>query len=742
MNTILNQGLWVVSGLFLFAVAWVRFNKPPTNRSGTTFLLFYSGIVFYYALLVALWLLVILILVGGGHGLDWVGQTISNSLKAHEQLSPAIPVVAALMITVASQFKYVRKLDTAARQFCMALAAIPREADQLAMELAQSAEFVANQKLIEAVKREIVTNIGPKAVNFNNDGTLSSRFTRAVSLYWLFVMPDNTGTPLTFSSNASNRTSYARIMRLNDKIANQATSLYQIVIENGLACFTSSKPTRQMEEALKRSIHDLAYVVCSLIARYVLFQNVTSSQRRRRLSTMGFNARDHQPAFGANQWVASILTVIILFSFFSIVMPGQQPFHRAFLISVLVAVQLGIALIGGTVVAQRFIRRDEGEGTRFPPLAELLAAGLVVIGLCVAIRIGWPLIPHLLKTGNFGLNEALADFEKRWAFVLLPFICTVSIGLLCSYLGAAHWGWLRSSMVGGVCNGLAFVIAALLIGQLLPEEFLINRVNPQLHVAKLMMVSIMGAVGIVLGAIVLAVFPRSIRAAQAVASLSESSSIAVSHTHLPALESPLPASEVDVATVMSAGAPRELGGYFKPSVEDLEGRYVCFRPTFSNSRVINAYVMTIRWDEKRSHLTFEEQNREDSTHTQKGKVYVPDGKPFMNLVTVDKGALRLIIISRPEAGLARGLITTLSNPGGMNFIPASTVVVLRRLGSDTPQLGFVHPGAPDYDLYLTQLASVAPHYGKFAPLYGSPAINADAVKHPGVRSLETLATAS
>jgi hypothetical protein len=37
-------------------------------------------------------------------------------------------------------------------------------------------------------------------------------------LYWLFVMPNDSGTPLSFPTNAGTRAAYARIMRLNDKI--------------------------------------------------------------------------------------------------------------------------------------------------------------------------------------------------------------------------------------------------------------------------------------------------------------------------------------------------------------------------------------------------------------------------------------------------------------------------------------------------------------------------------------------
>jgi hypothetical protein len=667
--------------------------------------------VFYYALLMGLWLLVILLLTGSGYGLSKIGGAVASSLKDHQELSPSVPVVAALIITVASQFKYVRDVDTAARSFCIALAAIPREADQLAIELAYGAEFrLTNQKLIDSVSREITENIGSNAVNFENDGTMSSRFTRAVALYWLFVMPNDSGTPLSFPTNAGTRATYARIMRLNDKIVVQSNKLYEAMMEHGLAFFTSSTRTRQMKEPLKRSMHDLSYVVCSLIARYVLFQNVTASRRRRRLSSMGFNAREHMPAFGRDQWVASILAIIVLFSFLSVVLPGRQPFPVAFLYSVLISVQLGIALIAGTMVAQRFIRRDEGEGTRFPPLAELIAAGLVVVGLCVAVRIGWPLVPSLIKTGKLGLSESINFFTERWAFVLLPFVCTISIGLLCSYLATSNRRAPHLSAIGGICNGLAFAMAGLLIGYLLPEE-LLSQLNPQIQVAKVILMGTLGTAGVVLGAIVLSVFPRSIRSAQAIARMGESRSANMST--LPVLEDPT-SRAVEVATMTNTTAPRDLGGYSRSGIEELEGRYVCFRPMFSNPEVINAYLVVIRWDERRSCLIFEEQNRPDSAHTQNGLVYLPDGKPFLSLVTMEKGSVRLIMVARPDGGLARGMIMTLSNPGGTHFIPTAAPIVLRRLGEIVPQLGFVHRNSPDYDLYLTQLRSVAPHFGTFA----------------------------
>ncbi|MGY3698660.1 hypothetical protein ACVIGA_008802 [Bradyrhizobium sp. USDA 3240] len=712
MHTVVNHGLWIASGLLLFVVALIRFSRPPTNRTGTTFLLFYTGVLFYYALLIGLWLLVIILVSAGGYGFD--GIPIAQSLKANEWLSPSLPVIGFLVITVASQFKLVGRIDTGARQFCIQLAAIPAEAEQLAVELAHGQLQLMDRTLIENVSREITLNIGENALCLTNDGSLASRFTRAVSLYWLFIMPDNAGTPLPFPTNISGRSTYTRIMRLNERAVEQSLGLYDSLMENGLACFTSSRPTRAMEEALKKSIQDLSLTICRLIARWVLYLEVTENRRRKRLSSMGLNPRDHSPAFGRDQWVASILVIIVLFLFMSIAVPGKQPFSQTFMYSVLMAIQLGMAVIAGTAVAQRFIRREEENVSQFPPLAELTIAALVVVGLCIVLRIGWPLVPDLLNTGSVSLAQSLSEFSDRWPFVLLPFVCTFSIGLMCAHLGRQNSNWLRLALLGGVLNAATFVVTTLLVTQLLSGEFL-ERIQGTPNLTKLL--TSLGVAGFVLGAIVLAIFPRSIRSSQTVTMFDPSRSF-LTKARLGvagATDQPVEIPSGGTGRMGPRGASRELGSYSRDSIADLEGRYVCFRPTFTNAAVVNAYEISIRWDDKRACLVFEERNRPDSSHSQIGQVHIPDGRPFMNLVTVDKGALRLIMVTRPDhVGIARGLMLTLANPGGVHFIPATAPVVLRRLSDIVPQMGFVHRNSSDYATYIAQLSDVAPEFATFA----------------------------
>jgi len=227
-------------------------------------------------------------------------------------------------------------------------------------------------------------------------------------------------------------------------------------------------------------------------------------------------------------------------------------------------------------------------------------------------------------------------------------------------------------------------------------------------------ISIIGVIGLFIGAIVLPIFARSLRLVREGDHIVTGRSSALATGHLAT-------RDVREGVAGQRLAALDLGGYSRQGVTELEGRYVCFRPSFGDPNVINAYLVVIRWDETRSCLVFEEQSRPDSIHTQKGVVYVPDGRPFLNLVTIDKGSVRLIIIARPQGGLARGVIMTLSNPGGTHFIPAATPVVLRRVGEIAPQLGFVHRTSPDYDFYVAQLNGVVPEYGKFANFLATPA---------------------
>jgi hypothetical protein len=698
MGIALSSSYWVVPALLLLVVAWNKFNSPPTNRSGTTFALFSFGAIFYYALILALWLLVSVSGIGFGRFVS-----LANS-ASQAQIAEYAPIFAALIIVVASQFPRVDRIDTTARTFCFSLAAIPREADRLSVELASADFEPPTEQLRRQVTKFICENINSQAVNFNRDGTLSARFTRAVVLHGLFIRPKDDLTPLAFSTSAHGKSAYSAIMNVHETIANRANARYEEMIREGLAYFTSPHPAKELEEALSKTITELSNLVCSLIARYVLYCDVTRGARRQRLSSMGFDATHPTPTFGPDQWAATIVAVVILSIITMVLMPGSKHLGapRILTIAITYAVSIGFAVMAAVVVAQRFIERHEGEKPAYPPFGELLVAALIVIGLSIAIRIAIPLVPAFIEGNSTGaaLQDVVSQFRERLPGIITPFMCTISLGLLCSYVDL--WGGtsVRVAMVGAIGNGLAFSVAGFLVGTMLDPSVLAQFFDLNPDQARLIIIANTGITGAVIGVMVLTAFRKSEHARK------DDAGHALLETSLPlgGLEPPVPSS--------SDSAAKNLGAYSRVNVEELEGSYVCFRPGFTVANLITAYLVVIRWDKAESCLMFEEQGRADASHTQKGRIYIPDGSPFINLMTIEKGAVRLITVSRPnEQEPARGLIMTLSNPRGMHFTPATAPIVLRRVAGEIPRLGFLRPDSPDYESYRRELETVIPAFG-------------------------------
>jgi hypothetical protein len=190
-------------------------------------------VIVYYALLLALWVLVIIMLRQGSIGFDNVSRLFPKvDPKVAEEFAQYNPLIAALIIVVASQFKKVRRIDTAARSFCVAVAAIPWAAERLAVELAQSTNFEPQtNQLRDRVTEIISNNIGPHALNFSRDRTVAARFTRAVALYWLFIGPRNDGIHPAFASNAHSRSAYASVMKLGEATAARADERYAFLLD-------------------------------------------------------------------------------------------------------------------------------------------------------------------------------------------------------------------------------------------------------------------------------------------------------------------------------------------------------------------------------------------------------------------------------------------------------------------------------------------------------------------------------
>jgi hypothetical protein len=139
-------------------------------------------------------------------------------------------------------------------------------------------------------------------------------------------------------------------------------------------------------------------------------------------------------------------------------------------------------------------------------------------------------------------------------------------------------------------------------------------------------------------------------------------------------------------------APVYMGAYTKAAVEDYIGSYLTVRPAFASPGTIVAYRTDIVWDPEWPSLLFEERERPDANFSHRGRLYVPASSMFIHLVSLTKGAMRMIVVSQVDrGGEMRGLITTL-NKVRASFTPVSApIVYARRSEFRASELGEITP---------------------------------------------------
>ena len=142
-------------------------------------------------------------------------------------------------------------------------------------------------------------------------------------------------------------------------------------------------------------------------------------------------------------------------------------------------------------------------------------------------------------------------------------------------------------------------------------------------------------------------------------------------------------------------APVYMGAYTRAAVDHYIGSYLTLRRAFSKPDTIVAYRTDITWDPDWPSLLFQECDRPDAPYSHRGRLYIPSSSMFIHLVSLTKGAMRMIIVSQLDrAGEMRGLITTL-NKQRANFTPVATPIVYARrdtiaagclgeIGTDSP----------------------------------------------------------
>ncbi len=148
-------------------------------------------------------------------------------------------------------------------------------------------------------------------------------------------------------------------------------------------------------------------------------------------------------------------------------------------------------------------------------------------------------------------------------------------------------------------------------------------------------------------------------------------------------------------------APVYMGAYTRAGVDQYIGTYLTLRPAFSKPELIIAYRTEITWDPGWPSLLFEEYDRPDANYQHRGRIYVPASSMFIHLVSLTKGAMRMVMVSQLEqTGHMRGIITTL-NRQGASLLPVAAPIAYAKLDekSDAQVYGEIRPTDPTFGSY-------------------------------------------
>lgn len=161
-------------------------------------------------------------------------------------------------------------------------------------------------------------------------------------------------------------------------------------------------------------------------------------------------------------------------------------------------------------------------------------------------------------------------------------------------------------------------------------------------------------------------------------------------------------------------APVYMGAYARVAVDHYIGSYLTIRRSFALPDTIVSYRTDITWDPEWPSLLFQERDRPDAPYAHRGRLYIPASSSFIHLVSLTKGAMRMIVVSQIDrAGEMRGIITTI-NKQRATLIPVSTAILYaQRETFDNDAFGELTPKNRQYAEYKRLLdETVAEGYAR------------------------------
>ena len=425
MPAVLGDTLYIdtVLGLvFILVYAIDRFNTPPTNRSSTTAVRYYTGALFYCLF----GLLVYSVLVKWPHLTGVALQGDQNAIPSWAK-NLSSPLLVALMLTVAlPKIPLLSAADEWIRDRIQKMAAIPYEVRVLGAQL-RKADFSVAGETRERIRAALIkTGFRPEDILFEKSDAPQYLWTK------LAVLMDHLqaweGERKFVGFIASFSPQWNELKRKRDQMVSRAQQCFELMRDFPVDRPLGKDPIIEYRRLLEAEMEEVLQSVYDFISRGVLQCELTLAARRERIKRLGLEVDIEASRLTLNQlvWVFFGVNVVALGGLVLFREPGQGQINvvKAFLMSLMIAAIYVVAVWMAIYPRQhwQFAARDERGGR---PALFYLVAGLLTVAGGAPISFGVKILLY-----KFSVVAAWEDFATHYPWLFLSFMTAMITAFL------------------------------------------------------------------------------------------------------------------------------------------------------------------------------------------------------------------------------------------------------------------------------------------------------------------------
>ncbi|HEV3456464.1 MAG TPA: hypothetical protein VHG32_07875 [Thermoanaerobaculia bacterium] len=407
-----DTGDLIIGSIFVLISASGRFNTPPTNRSSTTALRYYTAWLCYLLVGMALYfgLLTFPPIVEG------VSKELGFFTDGAKQLAAVstAPLIALMLTLLLPKVPLLAEADEWVREHLQLMAAIPYEARRLAADLRRSRYSVSPALQAEVVRRLAAQGFHADDVLFEESPNLRHIWTKISAL--MIQLEEWEGDRRFGSFLASYEPGFADLKRRWSQLAPKIQLLYSIA--PGDAAAGGDRLVHLVQAELAEQSTEMLTDVYNLISRGLLRCGTTYGARITRLASLGFDLRTMtmKPKLTLDHLMT--LSLVIL----GALLPGVTLFYRSSeaRIGALINQALMVSVIYCAAVVCAVYPRDHWRfarrgGNNLRPMAFYLTAGLLATLASLAIRFLFQLMLYrslsdALLHSRLGMPWSLCSF--------------------------------------------------------------------------------------------------------------------------------------------------------------------------------------------------------------------------------------------------------------------------------------------------------------------------------------------